>query len=298
MLCIVLAGALADWACQSAPPGEFSGDASWRYLLRQCEFGPRPPSTAAHDSTVAFIIDRLRQNGARVTLQRFEIQDPYGSTPLKLVNIIGSFAPEAEKRILLGAHFDTRPWADEDGDVASRGRPTLGANDGASGVAVLLELGDLLQRQLPRGLGVDLVFFDGEDYGKAGDLQFYLLGSKYFAARLGGYRPQCAVILDMVGARGLRIAQERNSLDYAPELTREIFARAERLNLDAFTREPFQHIYDDHVPLLQAGIPSVDLIGLPYAYWHTLEDTPDKCSKESLRQVGTLITDFVYDFSL
>jgi Zn-dependent M28 family amino/carboxypeptidase len=241
------------------------------------------------------IIEELRKAGARVTLQRFRVQDPYGAGELPLTNIIGSFYPDEKRRFLVAAHYDTRPWADEEDDVRMHSQPILGANDGASGVAVLLELASILANSRPNRLGVDLVFFDGEDYGKSGDPQFYLLGSKHFAANLRGYRPMGGILLDMVGAREARIAQEGNSLDHAKELTMEIFARAQKLGLDIFVSERSDPIYDDHVPLLRAGIPVVDLIGLPYPHWHTLADTPDKCSQETLRVVGTLVVDVIYD---
>ena len=289
--------ALLPWGCAESRPPEFAGEAAWRYLHEQCEIGPRPPGTPAHDSTVVYIVDRLRAAGARVSLQRFEIDDPYRPGRLDLTNIIGSFAPETRKRVLLAAHYDTRPRADQETVDSLKTRPIVGANDAASGVAVLLEMGEILGARAPRGLGVDLVFFDGEDYGKEGDLEHYLLGSKYFAANLGGYRPEAGVLLDMVGAIGARIGQEGNSLAGAPELTADLFRRAKELGLDVFVARRVPPVYDDHVPLLQAGIPVVDFIGMPYRYWHTLADTPDKCSRDTLRQVGTLLVDFLYNRS-
>jgi hypothetical protein len=283
--------------CAAEEPGQFTGEPSFRYLVDQCDFGPRPPNTAAHDSTVLYIARHLEKRGATVSLQRFKRSDPYGDRTLNLTNVIGSFAPGEKKRVLLAAHFDTRPRADRETVDSLRAMPIIGANDGASGVAVLLELSDILSRRLPTGIGVDLVFFDGEDYGKEGDLEYYLLGSKHFAANLDGYRPVCGVLLDMVGAKDARILQEGNSLAGAPDLTRHLFERAEALGLDVFESRPTQPIYDDHIPLLLAGIPTVDLIHFPWKYWHTLEDTPDKCSVETLRQVGTLMVDFLYNFS-
>jgi len=282
-------------ACGRRPPPEFVGADAWTYLVKQCEFGPRTPGSPGHGSTQTLIIDELRKAGAHVRLQRFRVQDPYGSGELQLTNIIGSFYPDEKRRFLLAAHYDTRPWADQEEDVLLHSQPIMGANDGASGVAVLLEMAGILTRHRPKRLGVDLVFFDGEDYGKSGDLQFYLLGSRHFAANLGGYRPTGGILLDMVGARDATIRQEGNSLDHAPKLTAEIFVRAQNLGLDIFVPERSAPIIDDHVPLLQAGIPVVDLIGLPYPYWHTLADTPDKCSQQTLRSVGTLVVDIIYD---
>ncbi len=284
-------------SCAGGDEVEFTGESAWRYLVAQCDFGPRPPGTAAHDSTVRFIAGQLQTRGAKVTFQRFERDDPYADRTLRFVNVVGSFSPAQKKRVLLAAHFDTRPWADQEKADSLHGYPIMGANDGASGVAVLLEIADLLSRKTPRGLGVDLVFFDGEDYGKEGDLEHYLIGSKHFAANLQTYRPVCGILLDMVGGTGAKIYQEGNSVSGAPELTEELFRRARELELDVFVPRRVQPIYDDHVPLLLAGIPTVDLIGLPYPYWHTLGDTPDKCSTDTLRQVGTLLVDFLYHSS-
>ena len=275
----------------------FTGDEAWRYLVKQCEYGPRVPGTAAHDSTKSLIFRALRSAGAAVSVQRFEIPDPYHpGEPLQLTNITGSFYPKSRRRFLVAAHYDCRPWADEDPDSTAWTQPVPGANDAASGVAVLLELAGILGRRPPGDLGVDLVFFDGEDYGKAGDLEHYLIGSKFFAVNLGGYRPVGGILLDMVGGRDARIGMEGNSLAQAPELTRALFERAAQLGLTVFVAEPADPVYDDHVPLLMAGIPTVDLIGLPYDHWHTVADTPDKCSPETLRQVGTLVADFLYRY--
>jgi glutaminyl-peptide cyclotransferase len=294
---LVLAATLQVLACgcgQSEPT--FTGEHAWEYLTRQCGYGPRVVGSSAHDSTRALIVDRLSACGARVSVQRFEVPDPYAPRTMELRNIIGSFFPDREKRVLLAAHYDTRPWADQESDTTLWDQPILGANDGASGVAVLLELADVLAAQPPSGVGVDLVFFDGEDYGKEGELRFYLLGSRYFAANLAGYRPRCGILLDMVGAADAEIGKEGYSLQRAPDLTDELFGRAAELELTVFVPENRSPVIDDHLPLQQAGIAIVDLIGLPYPYWHTLADTPDKCSAETLRQVGTLITNFIYDF--
>jgi acetylornithine deacetylase/succinyl-diaminopimelate desuccinylase-like protein len=290
-----LAALLALGCSQSAPP-EFSAESAWRYLVRQCDFGPRVPGSPEHAQTVRYLTEQLQAHGATVQLQRFEITDPYDGGVLPLTNIIGSFLPSRTRRVLLVAHYDTRPRADQETVDSLRALPILGANDAASGVAVLLEIGRLIAQRPPDDIGVDIVFFDGEDFGKEGDLTHYLLGSKYFAANLAGYRPVCGILLDMVGAKDAEIRQEGNSLAGAPRLTTNLFARAARLELDVFVPERFDPMFDDHIPLLRAGIPTVDLIGLPYEHWHTLADTPEACDPETLRQVGTLLLDFLYDF--
>jgi len=287
---------VAAAGCARVEPPAFTGEAAWRYLVRQCEYGPRVPGTAARDSVTMFIADHLRRCGAEVSLQRFEVADPYSDRSLELINVIGVFSPSKEKRVLLSAHYDTRPWADRDPVDSLRALPITGANDGASGVAVLLELAELVGERPPPDVAVELVFFDGEDYGKEGDLDNYLLGSTYYAANVGPARPRWGILLDMVGAKDARIRQEGYSLDHARDLTRALYRRAARLGLSVFVPARGPNIYDDQVPLIKAGIPTVDLIGWPYRYWHTMGDTPDKCSRETLRQVGVLVADFLYHF--
>ena len=289
--------AVALAACAgSSPTPEFTGDSAWKYLLQQCEYGPRVPNSAAHDSTVVMIARALEGSGAIVSLQRFEVDDPYSDRTLKLTNVIGSFSPEQSERVLVSAHFDCRPWADQEEDSTLHDQPVPGANDGASGVGILLELAEMIGRQAPEAVGVDLVFFDGEDYGKEGDYGNYLLGSQHFAANLAGYRPDYGILLDIVGGIDAKIGREGNSQAYATALNDTLFARAAALGLTVFVDEDRPPILDDHIPLLRAGIPTVDLIGLPYDHWHLTTDTPDKCSQETLRQVGALVVDFLYNY--
>jgi Zn-dependent M28 family amino/carboxypeptidase len=233
------------------------------------------------------ILGVLRRYAPRVAAQEFRVRDPYGPDSLRLVNLLAHFHPERPARVLLGAHWDSRPWADRDTGT-SRDLPVPGANDGASGVAVLLELARHLAVWDP-GLGVDLVFFDGEDYGREGDLEHYLIGSRYFVANMGAYRPRAMLLLDMVGQRDLRIPMEGNSLAAAPELTRLVFSVAESLGAPGFVSERGLPVLDDHVPFLRAGIPAVDLIDLDDPVWHTRRDLPEHCSPASLESVARVV---------
>ena len=262
----------------------------------QCAFGPRLPNSAARDSAAAYLARVTRGCGATVRTQSFELDDPYGERTLQLVNVIASFEPRRTKRVMLAAHYDTRPWADQDDTDSLRAIPVPGAVDCATGVGVLLEIGRLLSHRMPDGIGIDLVFFDGEDYGKAKDLEFYLLGSKHFAANLEGYRPRSMILLDMVGGKSTQIAREAYSRTNSPELLDELFRRAAVLGLDYFVDLNAPAIYDDHVPMIKAGIPAVDLFGYNYKHWHTTRDTPDKCDPGKLAQVGILLLDFLYDY--
>lgn len=293
--------ALACFSCtgEQAPPA-FDADAAWSYLIAQCDMGPRNPGSDGHARVIDYLKQELESSGGEVTLQEFSVDDPYGEGRLDLANIIAKFKPREERRVLLAAHFDTRPRADMEQVDSLKTIPILGANDGASGVAVLLAIAQIVGKRAPDDLGIDIVLFDGEDYGKASDIDNYLLGSKYFAAQLslipGGYHPKAAILLDMVGGKNATIYQEANSLGGAPELTRLLFARAEKLGLTMFVAKRGKAMYDDHIPLLMAGIPTVDLIDTEYPFWHTLGDTPENCSSESLRQTGVLLVDFLYNF--
>jgi Zn-dependent M28 family amino/carboxypeptidase len=194
------------------------------------------------------------------------------------------------------AHYDSRPWADQEPDSTLHTTPVPAAVDGACGAGILLEVGRIVGAASPGDIGVDIALFDGEDYGKEGDLDYYLLGSKHFVANLEGYRPENAILLDMVGGVGTRVGREAYSQENAPALTDTLWARAKRLGLDYFVDRDGPPIVDDHVPFLRAGIPAVDLFGYDYPHWHRLSDTPDKCSPNLIGQVGELLVDFLYEY--
>jgi Zn-dependent M28 family amino/carboxypeptidase len=291
---VVAALLLPLLSCGGAQP-KFDADRAWAHLVKQVDYGPRVPGSAARDSVAHYLTRTLVVCGGEVSTQRFEVADPYADRVIPMINVIANFYPERDKRVMLAAHYDSRPRADEEDSDSLKALPVPGANDGASGVAVLLEIARLIGSNDP-GLGVDLLFFDGEDYGQKSDLDYYLLGSNYFVATRPDFRPVCGVLLDMVAGKGSIIAREAYSRTHAPELTDTLFARAERLSLEFFRPMDAGAIYDDHVPFLRAGIPVVDLFGYEYAWWHTVDDVPDNCSRDRLGQVGTLMVDFLYDF--
>lgn len=276
----------------------FSGKEAFGFLLRQTAFGPRNPGSPGHTSCLEYLGSALRELADTVRLQEFTVPG-YGGEQLRLTNIIGSFRPELTNRILLCAHWDTRPRADQDPDKNLRDKPIIGANDAASGVAVLLEIASLLKKNAPP-IGVDIVFFDGEDYGKEGDTDRYLLGSRYFASRARGeYSPRFGILLDMVGDSNLEIPREQNSMRFAPDVMNLVWNTARELGVSQFVDEPGEEIMDDHLPLNQAGIKTIDLIDFDYPdqtnrYWHTHQDTPDHCSPESLAAVGTVVTNVLF----
>jgi glutaminyl-peptide cyclotransferase len=269
----------------------FDGEDAFALLERQCEFGPRPPGSEAHDAMLSWLVDVLRERSESVSVQRFSVLSEAGR--VDMANVIASFRVDARERVLLGAHWDTRAIAEKDQDPEKRALPIPGANDGASGVAVLLELAAMMSERAP-AVGVDLVFFDGEDGGNGGGLDEFCLGSTYFAMNMGDYCPGYAVVVDMVGDADLAIPVEANSRAACPEIVELVWSAAERAGANSFSDATGSYMLDDHIPLIQAGVPSALIIDFEYPHWHTHEDTPDKCSPESLAEVGEVLAELVY----
>lgn len=292
----ILSALLTLISCGGRELPYFDGEAAFRFLVAQTEFGPRNPGSEGAELCKEYLISELTKTADRVSRQPFTYTDTDLDTTFNMTNIIASFnlEPRSGRRILLCAHWDTRPMADEDPDPAKRDQPILGANDGASGVAVLLQVAAIMKEN-PPPFGVDIVLFDGEDYGEAGNHDKFCLGSKHFARTKGGYNPEFGILLDLVGDKDLEFPIEGNSLQYAPALTRRLWDKAEELGLSAFKNERGPYIYDDHIPLNQAGLKTVNIIDFDYEYWHTVEDTPDKCSPESLTQSGRLLMAVIYE---
>jgi Zn-dependent M28 family amino/carboxypeptidase len=173
----------------------------------------------------------------------------------------------------------------------------MGASDGASGVAALLEIADILKEN-PPPIGVDIILFDGEDYGSHGARDQWLLGSKYFTANIGSYRPTYVILLDLIGDTDLNIHKEYHSHTYASSLVNRIWAAAAADSAEHFHPDILHSVYDDHIPFLQLGIPAAVIIDMDYEWWHTVNDTPDKCSAESLEEVGRVVLRLLYDTEL
>ncbi len=280
--------------CEKDRIPRFDEKEAFRYLLEQCEFGPRNPGSPGHQRAKKYLLDMLGQYAKFVKSQDFTYFDSLRGERLELSNIIASFYPELKRRVILCAHWDTRPMADEDPDPENRSQPILGANDGASGVALLLEIASLLASEKPKW-GVDIVLFDGEDYGPAGRLDMFVLGSRFFSENIGNYRPEFGILVDLVGDQDLDIYREGYSNRYAKNIVDLIWSRARELGFESFQDSVKHWVLDDHIPLIQAGIPCVDIIDLDYPYWHTIEDTPDKCSPQSLKEVGEVILRVLYE---
>ncbi len=281
-------------ACSAKQAPLFDGNRAYGDLIAQCQFGSRAPNSPAHDKTADFLFQSLSSTTDICRRQPFTYYDSLTGSTLNLVNIIASYNKENKRRILLCAHWDSRPRAEQEPDSLRRNEPIIGANDGASGTAVLLELGRIFKAN-PPPVGVDIVLFDGEDYGLNGREDGWFLGSYYFARNLGGYRPRAAILLDMVGDSNLGIYREAYSEKYAKDVNDYIWQIAKEKGITAFNDSVKHAISDDHIPLLSNRIKAIDIIDFDYPYWHTQEDTPDKCSPASLKTIGDLISAAIYD---
>ncbi len=282
---------------------EFDRDLAFEYIKHQISFGPRNPNSTGHLKTKEFLLTELKKYCDTVFSQDF-VYPGYNGERLNLSNIIASFNTDSKHRILLCAHWDTRPRSDKDTSPADRDKPIIGANDGASGVAVLLTISKMLSEKNV-DYGVDIVLFDGEDYGKEGDLLNYSLGAKYFAQNKPDYiKPQFAILLDMVGDKEARFRKEPNSIRFAPDIVDFVWNLANKLNLKTFSNEISDPIYDDHIPLGEIGIKIINIIDAELIgadspnprrnYWHTQNDTIENISKETLKEVGQLLIHLIY----
>ena len=264
----------------------FDAGASMQYIQAQLDFGPRVPGTPAHRQTGDWIVQQMQQRADTVLVQSWtHITKDGDSLPLR--NIFARFNPDAPQRILYLAHWDTRPISDAAGG-SERAIPVPGANDGASGVALLIGIADALRQARPN-VGVDLLFVDGEDFGDFGSDTDVLIGSRFFAEHLPtpDYRPLFGVLWDMIGDADLRIRQEGYSVQRAPEIVSRVWQTAADLGYhNVFVPTGGISVTDDHLPLLEAGLRVINVIDIDYPAHHTPRDTFDKVSRESMQIVG------------
>ena len=288
------------YSCEKNDIPQFDGKHSYDFLLKQCEFGPRNPGSIGHLQFSKYLEEFLSGIDNEIIVQNFNYKEHITSKTQNGKNFIIQFNKESSERLLIGAHWDTRSISDEETELDKRELPVLGANDGASGTAVLMELA-LVFRDNPPPIGIDLVFFDAEDVGISGQPTTFAMGSEYFSKNLPIKKPQNAIIVDMVGDKNLKIPIERFSYKTNPDLVKELWSLAEELDLEAFNYTLGYEIYDDHVPLWEnAQIPAIDIIDFDYPnpfynYWHTQNDIVENCSPQSLQQVGTLLLNYIYD---
>lgn len=276
---------------------QFDGRRAFDILKAQCALGARVSGSVPHAQCADYIESQLRDLGLSVKRQKFTSHTPYSKGAVTGMNIIALYtgAEPTSDLLALSAHWDTRPVADRDPDPALRGKPIIGANDGASGVALLLEMARVLrERQYPGRLL--FIFFDLEDGGNAGSNNGWCLGSQHFAEHgLGEYAIKAGINFDMIGDRELLIRPELISMNYASDLNQEFFALALKRAPYQFSEKPYDTpILDDHAAFNKRGIPWINIIDFDYPSWHTHEDTPDKCSPISLEIVGNIAVEFIF----
>ncbi|MDZ4750986.1 MAG: M28 family peptidase [Flavobacteriales bacterium] len=276
---------IVDTSTESIVTPVFSADSAYQYVKRQVDFGPRVPNTAEHKKCGDYLAASLRNFGATVIEQTTKVK-AWNGTTLDIRNIIGQYNPSAKRRIILCAHWDTRPYADKDSLESNHRKPIDGANDGASGVGILLEIARALQMEpMIDKIGIDIILFDGEDYGKPefeknrfdpdsdseaayneaqNDMMTWCLGSQYWSQNLhvGGYRAQYAILLDMVGARHAKFYQEGYSIKYAPDIVRKVWGAASKAGYgEIFSNQQVGGIFDDHLPINElAGIRAINIV--------------------------------------
>lgn len=287
----------------------FNADSAYIYLQEQCDFGPRTMNSTAHDKCEKWIIQKFEQYGCKVTTQKATLNG-YDGTPLRSTNIMASYNPKATTRIMFCAHWDCRPWADNDPDSTNWHKPIVAANDAASGVGVMIELARILKGS-GLELGVDFICFDAEDYGTPqwfegedpGDT--WALGAQYFANNLPeGYAPRYGILLDMVGGVGAKFYREGMSMQYAPAIVKKVWNAARQVGYGSyFPKDDGGMITDDHIPVNQtANIPCIDVI--PYypdcaqssfgPTWHTIADNMDNIDKNTLKAVGQTMVQVLF----
>jgi hypothetical protein len=281
----------------------FDEERAFGYLTRICDIGPRISGTEGMEKQQQLIAEHFSKLKARVAFQSFDAPHPLTRMPVRMSNLIVSWDHDAKERVLLACHYDTRPHADRDANPQLAEKGTfLGANDGASGVALLMELGHHI-RQIKPTYGVDFVFFDGEELVYNDIRDAYFLGSEYFSKDYRDTPPEhkyvCGVLVDMIGDKDLQLFKEVNSLHYAPEVTNGVWQVAKKLNVREFIMKPRQEVRpdgrphevrDDHLSLNEiAKIPTCDIIDFDFPHWHTTRDVPAACSGASLAKVGRVL---------
>lgn len=293
----------------------FNADSAYAFTKAQCDFGPRDMNSRGHDLCGEWIVSKFKEYGCKVTTQTATLAG-YDGTKLRSRNIMASINPEATMRILLCAHWDSRPWADNDPDSANWRKPILAANDAASGVAVMLELARIIgkskdEKAFNKQLGIDFVCFDAEDWGTpqwadvADNADSWALGAQYWSKNLPqGYEARYGILLDMVGGVGAKFYREGMSMQYAPEIVKKVWRAAREVGFGSyFPKEDGGVITDDHVPVNQfAKIPTIDII--PYyadcqqssfgPTWHTLADNMENIDKNTLKAVGQTLVQVIY----
>jgi hypothetical protein len=285
----------ADRVKDDVKPAPFDGKRAMKYLQSICDLGPRMSGTKGMRQQQELIKKHFEDLGAKVTFQTFEAKQNSVKGKVEMSNIIVSFQPEKKKRVILCSHYDTRPIADQEPDPRDWRKPFVSANDGGSGVALMMEMANHM-KDLKTNVGVDFVIFDGEEYifvAEGGMRDRYFIGSEYFAENWRKDKNRCdyvaAILLDMIAGKTLSLPVEVNSFRRNPKLCEEVWGIAREQNAKSFIWTKGHEVQDDHLALQKVGIPAIDIIDFDYIFWHKLADTPAACSASSFEQVANVL---------
>lgn len=292
----VLSGRPSLLAAPPPKPAEIDGARAFGYLKQIFDMGPHPAGSETNVKLRRLVAKHFTSMGGSVRERPFSASDPQTGQPLEMVNLIASWFPDRKDRVLVAAHYDSRPYPDQEPDPLQRRKPFIGANDPAAGVALLMEISHHLN-ELPTAWGIDLVLLDGEELVyQPGDP--YFLGSKAFAAdyararraRSLSFQYKAGILIDLIGGKGLTIKREPYSARLAPRLLADVWSVAAELRVRSFRREFGREVMDDHLALNEGGIPTIDIIDFDYPHWHRASDVPDNCDPQSLVDVGRVVT--------
>ena len=274
----------------------FDSERAFSYIVKQCDMGPRYPGSDGQIKFANYLENFLKkQDGDTLIIYKHDLKHPYEEKEITLINFLYRFNKNLENRMMFMAHWDTREIADMDKNPENRDKPILGANDGGSGVSILMVLSEILSEFPLENIGVDLLFVDGEDMGRNGELENFCIGTTKFCEVIPDPYPRYAICLDMVADKDPSFPIEYFSYIQAPWLVNEIWSLANELGYEEFKTNIVGPIYDDHRALyLNSYIPAIDIIDFDYPYWHTIQDTPKNCSANTLKIVGNVVTEYIY----
>ena len=280
-------------------PAKFDGDRAMKYLKQLCDIGPRISGSDAMKKQQELIEKHFKDLGATITRQEFKAKQRSRKAETEMVNLIISWNPEKERRLLVSSHYDTRPIADQEANRNNWNKPFVSANDGTSGVAFMMELGNHM-KDLKSDFGIDFVTFDGEEYvfetNPMGGGDKYFFGSEHFAEEYmkskdkRKHRYEAGLLLDLFAGKDAQLKVELNSYEAAPKLVDQVWGVAKNLGAKSFKYERGHEVQDDHLALIRAGIPTIDIIDFDYSHWHKLTDTADKVSGDQMAEVSKVIT--------
>tara|TARA_B100002052_G_scaffold130474_1_gene119732 strand:+ start:128 stop:1033 length:906 start_codon:yes stop_codon:yes gene_type:complete len=273
----------------------FDSEKAFDYIKKQCEFGPRYPGSSGHYSFQLYLREFLKDKSDTLIVYEHEVKHPYAEKNVMLYNFLARYNPTIDNRIMLMAHWDTREIADKDLEIENQNKPILGANDGGSGISVLMVLSEILNKNKLYNIGIDLLFVDGEDMGRNGQLENYCIGTTAFCEVIPDPIPNHAICIDMVADKNPVFPIEYFSYNQAPHVVNEIWTLAHELGYKEFESRLSGPIYDDHRALyIHSGIPAIDIIDFDYPYWHTTQDIVENCSPKGLKIVGEVICEYLY----